>query len=160
MCQWCFYHQSIIYYTFIKSIQVSINLLDTIEIHNIHTISMHMSQWQRIHKYNMRNVNKKFKINTIISQLILSMKSWHTMGCTTLSKNNLLDLPPCVLWHQPHCSVGRYMPSVATWPTPMDWGVSYSEKIFICKTKWGLNPAILDRNLKIVTKYFSSTICC
>ena len=92
-----------IYYSFIKSTQVSRNLLDTAEIHNVHAMSMHMSQWQRIHKYNMRNVHSQCKINTIISQLILSIKSLHTMGCTILrGKKNLLHLPPLppsVLWH-------------------------------------------------------------
>jgi len=77
-------NQSIIYYTFIKCIQVSINLLDIAEIHNIHAISIHMSQWQRIHKYNMRNVHNQHKINTVISQFILPIKSRHTTRCTTV----------------------------------------------------------------------------
>jgi hypothetical protein len=37
-------------------------------VHNVHAILKHMSQWQRIIKYNMMNVYIQLKRNTVISQ--------------------------------------------------------------------------------------------
>ena len=69
LCYMCHISYHVTYYTFIKSIWGSKNLLVTkfVTKHNIYT-SKHMLQWERIYKYNMRNVYKQLKINTIISQ--------------------------------------------------------------------------------------------
>jgi hypothetical protein len=164
LCQQCFYHQSIIYYTFIKSIQVSINLLDITEIHNTRAISIHMSQWQRIHKYSMRNVHIQHKINTVISQSILPIKSWHTTRCTT-DRGKKIFYSVCHLLCSGTTMFSRWVGTCLPLQHNLHWWmgeyVCYSEKIiFICKPKWGPNSASLARNLKIVTKYFSSTVRC